>query len=370
MGLIRFLLAIAVVDTHLFNAEKPFPFGILCTGKVAVQFFFIISGFYMGLVLNTKYGYRGSYKQFLAQRFLRIYPAYWAMLVFWAVAALVIRRSTGIENAAFHSWNRYGAEMTPLTVVALAVPQIVLFGLDWSYSFGLVGDPRHLAWTAFQRTVPLPAWYFVLILQAWSLGLELTFYLVAPLLCRWKLRWQVAAAVGLLAGEMLASAVWKLNYSPWNYRFFPFELQYFMAGSAGYQIYSRYKSALERNQGLLWSAFVGAVLLTLVYKHIHFWHWELVYLTIMAACVPCVFCLTKDIRGDRMIGELSYPLYLVHQFWITTVPHFMKGTPPRLQGWVGILVSIGAAVLMLKLVDQPVDRWRARYFERTRAERG
>ena len=51
MGLIRTLLAISVVLAH----SSPI-FGIkLVGGQVAVQAFYMISGFYMTLVLNEKY---------------------------------------------------------------------------------------------------------------------------------------------------------------------------------------------------------------------------------------------------------------------------------------------------------------------------
>ena len=45
-------------------------------GYVSVQVFYIISGFYMALILNTKYVGPGSYRVFIANRLLRIFPAY------------------------------------------------------------------------------------------------------------------------------------------------------------------------------------------------------------------------------------------------------------------------------------------------------
>ena len=51
MGLIRALLAISVILAH----SESFLGLSLVGGKVAVQAFFIISGFYMALILNEKY---------------------------------------------------------------------------------------------------------------------------------------------------------------------------------------------------------------------------------------------------------------------------------------------------------------------------
>ena len=51
MGILRTILALAVVVYHSY---KLFGFR-MCGGQVAVEAFYIISGFYMALVLNEKY---------------------------------------------------------------------------------------------------------------------------------------------------------------------------------------------------------------------------------------------------------------------------------------------------------------------------
>jgi peptidoglycan/LPS O-acetylase OafA/YrhL len=75
MGLIRVLLALAVVTTH---SKVLFGLGFtgLVYGKNAVEMFYTISGFYMALILNEKYTGPGSYRTFVKSRFFRIYPAY------------------------------------------------------------------------------------------------------------------------------------------------------------------------------------------------------------------------------------------------------------------------------------------------------
>src|ERR1700747_2964117 len=79
MGIIRFLLAISVVIHHCGPL-----FGIyhLIGGQIAVQSFFIISGFYMSLILNEKYvGINNSYRLFITNRFFRLFPIYWTVLL-------------------------------------------------------------------------------------------------------------------------------------------------------------------------------------------------------------------------------------------------------------------------------------------------
>ena len=52
MGLLRFCLALAVVAAH--THQRLFPFQMI-SGFYAVKVFFVISGFYMALILNEKY---------------------------------------------------------------------------------------------------------------------------------------------------------------------------------------------------------------------------------------------------------------------------------------------------------------------------
>lgn len=70
MGLIRVLLALFVVFEH----SNAFEIIKLPGGELAVKVFFIISGFYMTLILSTKYVGRGSYSLFISNRFFEIIP--------------------------------------------------------------------------------------------------------------------------------------------------------------------------------------------------------------------------------------------------------------------------------------------------------
>ena len=80
MGTLRFLLALVVAYGH-FAVPLSFP-----TSDIAVQSFFVISGFYMALVLNEKYG-PGSYWLFISNRLLRLWPAYFVVLILSLAAA-------------------------------------------------------------------------------------------------------------------------------------------------------------------------------------------------------------------------------------------------------------------------------------------
>jgi len=76
VGSIRLLLALAVVFSHATAC------GIsMVPGHVAVQAFFIVSGFYMSLILNEKYK-NCSVLVFYSNRFLRLFPTYVVVMGF------------------------------------------------------------------------------------------------------------------------------------------------------------------------------------------------------------------------------------------------------------------------------------------------
>ena len=80
MGLLRFLLALSVIIYHF---GRGFPNWFIFGGQ-AVQAFFIISGFYISLILNEKYSVTDlrSYFMFFSNRMARLLPFFWFMLIF------------------------------------------------------------------------------------------------------------------------------------------------------------------------------------------------------------------------------------------------------------------------------------------------
>lgn len=73
MGFLRLLLALSVVSAHVINN----PFFSLVGGTVAVKTFFIISGFYMAMIINN---YKNNIA-FFKSRYLRLFPVYFICLI-------------------------------------------------------------------------------------------------------------------------------------------------------------------------------------------------------------------------------------------------------------------------------------------------
>lgn len=111
MGIIRILLAISVVIAHssLFLGYN------IANGLVAVQIFYMFSGFYMFMILSEHYT---SVRKFYKSRALRLYPTYFLVAVF----ALFVWFFFGQGSAGFiekqAQWDAAGLFAKAFIVVA------------------------------------------------------------------------------------------------------------------------------------------------------------------------------------------------------------------------------------------------------------
>ena len=185
MGLLRFILALSVV---LYHSSSIFGF-TLVGGQTAVQAFYIISGFYMALILNEKYiGINNSYKLFITNRLLRLYPVYWVVLLLTILYSISVSiYSKGNDFAGFSLYVTYFDKMSLSSFLFLIFTNLSLFLQDTVMFLGLDVTKGNLFFTSnYKVTTPL-LYQFLFIPQAWTIGIELTFYLIAPFVVKKKL---------------------------------------------------------------------------------------------------------------------------------------------------------------------------------------
>jgi peptidoglycan/LPS O-acetylase OafA/YrhL len=338
MGALRLILAISVIVAHLpswWVGFRP-----LVGGEVAVEIFFIISGFYMSLVLSGKYRKAdGSLRltDFYIARAIRIYPAYWLVLVcvlIWAI----LSQSNIFEIAS---------ELGPLYTIWATISNVVLFGQDGLF-FAKVTEMGTVLVDALGRGDGPQPYNLLLIVPSWTLSLELMFYCLAPWFSKRKTTTLVLIALGV---GLLRVVAYQLGFDgdPWRYRFFPFELTFFVGGMVAHRVY---------NAGmLLHPAYAFALMVALVIYPL-FPEYRVYSISINSSlaliaaflAVPCLFHLTKDWSFDRMIGELSYPLYLVHLPVMTMLAAQLAGINPLFSVALVVLISLAAA-WVLELVS-------------------
>ena len=253
MGLFRLALACSVLLEHS-KGHGLFGLGFI-TGRLAVQSFFIISGFYMALVLNEKYLGPGRYWTFLQQRFLRLYPAYIIILFIILLVDGVSSMVTKTPFGCYQPWFQNGHLLSPSAWILLIENNLNLLGQDMVSLLQLDQTTGTLSFFNTTGHRLLTAHFFFVNRPSWTLGVELAFYLLAPLLvCRSAMLQATVLLVSLALRCCLpywieGQSLWTYLTSegiPWTYAFFPSNLCFFMAGSLGYLFYKQNRSRIDR----------------------------------------------------------------------------------------------------------------------------
>jgi peptidoglycan/LPS O-acetylase OafA/YrhL len=348
LGAFRLFLATAVMLAHFSYYPQPIPY--LIPGGVGVEAFYMVSGFLISMVLISKYdtGSRGSLFLFYSNRALRIYPLYFTVLMIYIAANWLM-----IENllpqvtqgglsfkmvSALDWYRRHADELGILDILIVWFLNIAIFGQDIVRGFG--------------SPIPDLYWHqFIYVRVAWSVAVELNFYLIAPFVIgRFKL------TLALLIAS-LSLQIWFLltpeTRSTFDYEFFPLELFCFMSGSIAYRIYQRLNrfSMGTRNIYTLLSVII-ILLATVFYREIP--NARLPYLFLVFACLPGIMLSSECYPYDRILGDLSYPIYLVHPIFMIII---LPGST-RLTEIVAIGMVFAISWFLVMVVDRPVDRFR------------
>lgn len=344
MGLIRLLLALAVVSAH-FTSHPLLQF---VGGEAAVQAFFIISGFYIAMIFPKNYPDVWS---FWKARFFRLFPVY----LFCGLFAFghPIESLQNLLDLPFAA-----ASFVFFTNATLLFQDATLFLHVQDDSLQFTPD-FSLTETSLSQYLIVP--------QAWSLGLEISFYLIAPFIIKSWYRLLFFFAASLVLRVMLVSN--GFDHDPWSYRFFPTELALFLLGSISYKVYEQYASVrlAQANKALALPLLICIAFYIFLFPFIS-WdaaHKKIVLYLLLALFVPIIFALTKDSVADNFIGNLSYPVYCCHLLilkWISKIPGwklYLKGTLPG--AILAMLVIIGFSYLLFKYIETPFDNYRKKF---------
>lgn len=362
MGILRLLLALAVVIEHSYTSQLH---GVVVHGIIAVQAFFIVSGFYMAMVLNEKYNFPGATRIFYWQRYLRLAPMYWVAIVCVLAASGAYSWLGHQPRGKFTTLAEYGGQLSPGAIVGLTVPQLTMIGMDVLEFCKLVGQPLGLHFTATPEIGGVPAHRFLLVGQAWSLSVELLFYLVAPFIVRRSVRVQLLLVAATFVLRIISAHFYGLAF-PWGAGVFPIEAGLFLIGSVGYRCLAAAEELVKKRRAV-------RLELTLLLGGFIFFYYKIplpdevrrwAFLAVVALAVPVLFAATRRAATDRWIGETSYPLYLLHgvaAFLAAPIYAHLQGIQNEM---ARLLCPLAVAVGAYFILERPFEAWRAKVFKR------
>lgn len=345
---LRGVAAITVVCFHLFEAYATSHIDqIINHGYLAVDFFFILSGFVVGYAYDDRWKTM-SIKNFLKRRFIRLHP----MVVIGAVIGAVLFYTQGCAV-----WDVSKVSVTALLLATLlnaclipATPGSEIRGLgemyplngpSWSLFFEYIGN---ILYAFFIRKLPtraLSVWVFLA-----GCGLA-AFAIRGPL-------GDICVGFALTEENIIGGS-----------------LRLLFSFSAGLLLSRIFRPVFIK--GAFWICSLSVVALLAVPRiggSEHLWMNGL-YDTVCAVILfPLLVYLgasgkTTDRTTTRIckfLGDISYPLYMVHYPFIYLYYAWVKNENltfvQSLPGAIALVIgSVLLAYLCLKLYDEPVRRF-------------
>lgn len=350
MGVLRLVLTLSIVFGHLrivgtIPADVlPYLSGGHYAGALRIHGFFLIAGFFYDLVLQTKFTGGRIARRFWVSRLLRLLPNYYLILLaclwfYFACAAF------GMETVNPISPTYYQIRGNLYDHGFAYVLQNVLVIVPSLFSFRLLYHNPEVS--------------YLVVSQAWSFTIEYCFMLIAPfvLLRRW-LYVPCFVVLALLTWLYCSFGIYRNHVGT--------ELLYFMIGSACYRLSLRLPGSVPL---ACWRVLGGLLFCIVVAMLVYFDLMAAVYggvvaywgsLAVLAVSVPVLFVATRGMALDRMLGNLTYPVYLNHFLVLALLGHF--GCRPEWLWWFTPICCVLLAIPMAYLVDWPIQQWRIRHY--------
>jgi peptidoglycan/LPS O-acetylase OafA/YrhL len=345
-GLFRLILAYVVVIGHF----TPIHFG-----SAAVYLFFMLSGFWIFEMWGKEYAFTAKpYLNFIVSRAWRLAPIYYLSVATWLVLYFGLR--IGPAGSAIDAPTTFG-----WPAVHFYFSQLFLLGL---------------------ASLPLTS---KVIPAAWSIDVELQFYLIAPLVVALvsSLRFGAVARLVLYGIGLAGLAAFIAFYNgPGHWlpssAFLPMFLLFFLIGvetarstwmPSGGTVYAGVLAAAALTIGCL--ALPGARELVFCRKiHSTVADYNSVFCIAIAlllapyamATVRKVPAATSWLRGlDRDFGNISYEVYLLHGVGELVIDYYYGSLPRHAR--LPIITLAGAALLPIswlvyRFIDRPIDKLR------------
>lgn len=315
--------------------------GLLSRGYLAVDLFFLLSGFVLAHVYSDAAERKGFafFRSFMRARVARIYPLHLFVLALFVAMAFAVRGIHYVQDGTYYPLPLTGARSLEALVANVLMLQGVQAGeLSWNY-------------------------------PAWSISVEFAAYLMFPLVI--GLLWRISGRSLFAAALAALATVWALAYvaggdmNQWDglaalWRCLP---QFFL-GCICYRVY---------RQGLIdaraWAGLVFVAALLMLY----FDYCDIVVVTLFPLVILCAVSARGvsgrilNARPVVLLGEISFSIYLVHGLVQHATTHALNALELD-QTEFSVAHSWAALALMLLTVfvvsiasyrffEKPMRRW-------------
>jgi peptidoglycan/LPS O-acetylase OafA/YrhL len=359
--MVRAFLALSVYIWHEGHSVYGFR-GM--DGQTAVESFFVISGFYMFMILDGKYA---NPVLFLTNRLLRLYPVYLAVLVLTVASLPLAHALTGEWGCimtkycnSIEPYTQHWSDLDISTKLFVIVANLSMLFQDTIFYLGSDDITGKLYWTMTYKDTSFMLWTMMIMPQAWSISVELYFYVMVIAFHRMRTVYLLGLIV---AGVAAKTAIYAYDMpDPWGDKFFPAELTMFLLGGLSYRAC--------RRLGPIGPQVAAAVTLAFALVTVGFQFIPLpmlprtfLYCGLLVLCLPAVFSHSGGDPLDRFIGDLSYPIYMTHQLVIFLAPtvFFHDWIADRnVRCLFGLVLTVLLAHGLRCWIDTPVDAYRQR----------
>jgi peptidoglycan/LPS O-acetylase OafA/YrhL len=252
-------------------------------------------------------------------------------------------------------------ESAPISaIILLILSNLFIFGQDWVLFTGVENHALIFAKNyndgdiLLANGMPIP--------QAWTLGIELSFYVIAPFVLPRKYLIVTFLAISIAIRQYLYSI------GVGVYRFFPAELAFFLLGALANQFILPHYKKLSKGNGSIYStlATVYLIIYTIIYPYIpgaEIIKWSILFGSFFFL-LPFIFDFQNHHKFDSWIGEYSYPIYIGHMLILWTINALFKNSNivnSYLFPTICLVLSLLFAGFLYHFIGKPIDIYRKKF---------
>jgi peptidoglycan/LPS O-acetylase OafA/YrhL len=353
---LRGVAAMLVVCYHLFETYSKGPAEqVLNHGYLAVDFFFVLSGFVIGYAYDDRWD-RMSMKNFFKRRLVRLHP----MVIMGTIIGALFFYLGDCPQFRLIMQTPWWLMLLMMLLGFTMIPALTKWDIrGWSETNPLNGPTWSLMWEYLANIL-----YAVFIRHFSKTGLKIFVFLSALLTINIAMNIDVLGILKFHAPYTMIGG-WSVTpdqlYIGISRLLYPF----FMG-----LLLSRMHKLIKVRAGFWWCSLMVAAVLVMPRLSSELWVNGIYESASILILFPLIVSMGagssvtgKSVKYCKFLGEISYPLYITHypliymqMSWAAAHPNAPLGTVICVSASI-FLLAIGIAYSSLKLYDLPVRDW-------------